>query len=119
MKTISGSFTHVIDVSRKPDHRGHDSIPAQLVLICPVENPKEACKAFRAIVSAWLKETPTGKQAWKDSSEDYNYGDLINDQDDPTLLGMLHVAGFVAKVRRLDIGTDIGEDYDSRFSGGD
>jgi len=108
-------FKHVIDVSRRsPD----DMIPAQLTLVSKFSVAQEALFAFRDAVNFWLQSTKTGQQAWKDSSEDFNYGDLINEQIDVDLLYILEVAGFTSiLVERLDIGLDIGEDYDSRFDG--
>jgi len=113
---MSKSFTHIIDVSRRGDR--DDMIPAQLTLVCKHEQPKQAVAFFRDTVNYWLQSTQHGKDAWRGSSADFNYGDLLNEQDDVDLLFLLKEAGFsLAKVERLDIGVDVGESYDSRFDG--
>jgi len=113
---MSKSFTHIIDVSRRGDR--DDMIPAQLTLVCKHEKPQQAVAYFRDTVGYWLQSTFRGKQAWKASSEDFNYGDLLDEQDDVDLLFLLKEAGFTqARVERLDIGIDVGECYDSSFDG--
>ena len=66
-------YTHIIDVSRRGDR--DDMIPAQLTLVCRHENPKQAVAYFRDAVGYWLQSTEQGQSAWKESSEDFNYGD--------------------------------------------
>lgn len=44
-------------------------------------------------LTRWAEETPEGKNAWRQSCQDFNIGDLSCCQDDPTLKPYLTAAG--------------------------
>jgi len=54
---------------------------------------RETVDAVSRAITAWVRNTAEGKNAYADSSEDYNIGDLSQDQEDPTLQPFLRAEG--------------------------
>lgn len=108
-------YTHIVDISRTwPD----EFIPAHLVLKCKYEEPGQAVALFREAVGEWLQTTKTGQAAWRESSEDFNYGDLTSYLGDRDLIKICVSKGFyVADINRLDPATRVGEYWDHTFDG--
>lgn len=56
---------------------------------------KSFFQALRAAVTQWVIETEEGKEQWKSSCEDFNFGDLSLNCDQPSLQKMLEQHGIV------------------------
>jgi len=63
-------------------------------------------KRFVEAVTAWVRNTQEGKEAYDQSDQDYNVGDLANDIDQPSLAPYLEAHGL------LDLEIDIYSDDD-------
>jgi hypothetical protein len=50
-------------------------------------------RQITAAVTRWVKQTESGREAYRRSSEDYNVGDLGGDLGDPDLMGLLAAHG--------------------------
>lgn len=50
-------------------------------------------QALRTALTTWARDTDRGRQAWKESSHDFNVGDLHGYQDDPSLKQVCNQAG--------------------------
>lgn len=51
--------------------------------------------ALIGALSRWVRETQTGRDAWEESSEDFNVGDLSNYHGDPSLTPILADVGIM------------------------
>lgn len=58
-----------------------------------VRSARQLVHCFTEAVTAWVRSTPDGKDAYQESARDYNVGDLANDIDDPTLKPYLEAQG--------------------------
>lgn len=56
-------------------------------------------QALRTALTTWARETDRGRQAWKESSHDFNVGELHTYQDDPSLKRACSHAG----IQRLTV----------------
>jgi hypothetical protein len=82
---------------------GHSALKAAL---------KKAC-------TEWVKTTPEGQEAWEDTSEDFNLGDLCNHTGEPTLVAILQKYGIVGL--EIDVYSDekpANWEYDDILVGG-
>lgn len=73
-----------------------------------VGNPVDASELsfktkLRNTLSDWVQTTTAGQQAWEESCEDFNFGDLAGVIDDPELVSRLAKAG-IHKLRVEIIG---------------
>jgi hypothetical protein len=56
-------------------------------------------QALRTALTTWARDTNRGRQAWRESSHDFNVGDLHGYQDDPSLKQVCSQAG----IQRLTV----------------
>lgn len=47
-------------------------------VVSTTEDKEKTLQALTTAFSRWIEETPEGKKAWKDSSEDFNIGDAMD-----------------------------------------
>jgi hypothetical protein len=58
-----------------------------------LQSARHLVSRFTEAVTAWVRDTEEGKEAYKESDRDYNVGDLANDVDEPTLAPYLAAQG--------------------------
>lgn len=78
MKRDSGLIlNYEINISREPEGLFRRSNPIARLRLSSIRHKtsKEALDAFELAVCEWLA-TPKGEKTYKESSEDFNYGDL-------------------------------------------
>ena len=68
--------------------------------------------AVRRGVTKWVAQTPQGRTAYADSSDDYNVGDLSTDVGDEALVALLAAEG----VYDLSIQTITEDDFDDDWT---
>lgn len=77
-----------------------------------VKTARQLVSRIQAAVTAWMQNTPEGKDALDETCHDYNVGDLANDLGEPSLSRYLEAQGLLEV--EIEIYSD--EDYQDNWS---
>ena len=101
--------------------RNEDGISTTIAMVTATTNKAmsndELVNAIDRSVSNWMNETDIGVEAWADSCEDFNIGDLVDYSTDPSLTPYMQEQG----IEGLTIITSDGDncfDFDRILGGG-
>lgn len=71
---------------------GQDVDAVAILLIQDNDGNRGAAAGLQAVeraITRWVKETPEGREAYEESSEDYNIGDFVDDYQSESLAAYL------------------------------
>lgn len=78
-------------------HEGFDRDTTTLAILTLTHeadiDQNEVFHRLTTAITDWVRKTDSGKQAWQNSSQDFNIGDLIHHDGDPALARFLHWHG--------------------------
>lgn len=61
-----------------------------------LKSPQKVLEAFEQAITLWVETSPKGQEAWKNSCEDLNIGDLLNETWDKSLEDLLKKEGIAS-----------------------